>query len=241
MRIRLDIPLTLGEIAEACSGVCKEELKGTPVEYLSTDTRELCPEDLFVAIKGEKFDGNDYVGKAIELGAIPLSSVETDVGITVTDSSLSLIGLARLYKSKLPNLKKVCGITGSIGKSTTKEFAAIIISEHFSVTKSIGNFNNAVGMCLSILSANKNTEVLILEMGMNAHGEISLLSKTAEPDIAVITSVGTSHIGRLGSREEIARAKLEILDGMKEGKLIVPADEALLCRPSAISFSTSVN
>ena len=237
MRIKLDVPLRLFEIANICHGLCKTE-EDTLIEYVCTDSRELREGDLFIAIKGERFDGNDYAEDALRAGAIPICSIQTDKGIKVTDTLLCLSELARLYKSKLSSLLYTVAITGSVGKSTTKEFSSVLLSECFRVAKSHGNYNNLIGVCLSILSADKDTEVLVLEFGMNSPGEISILSKIAEPDIAIITNVGTSHIGKLGSREAIAKAKLEILDGMKEKRLIIPFGEPLLSSGKAITFST---
>ena len=237
MRIKLDLPLKVSEIVKAVSGIYKNTQE-QEIVFVCTDSREVEKGDLFIALEGKRYNGEDFTDEALSVGAIPLSKRSLDGVIAVKNTYEALGKLTKLYKSKLPKLKKVAAITGSIGKTTTKEFAFVILSEQFTVAKSIGNYNNFLGLCLSILSSGRNTEILLLEMGMNSLGEISALSKIAEPDVAIITNIGSSHVGRLGSREKIAEAKLEILDGMKEKKLILPFGEKLLPYSDHISYST---
>lgn len=235
MRIRLGVPLKLFEIAEAVDGECTCEKE---IEYISTDTREIEYGDLFVAIGGKNFNGEDFVHEAIRKGAIPLSNGKVYGGIIVSNTKDALLKLADFYKTKLKKLKYTVGITGSVGKTTTKEFLKVICSTKYKTHATTGNFNNEIGLPLTVLSAPPDTEILILEMGMNHQGEISRLSRAAKPDIAIITNIGTAHIGNLRSRENIAKAKLEILEGMNGGCVIVPKDESLFSNlPSAIYYS----
>lgn len=238
MRIELGIPLRLSKIASAISGqlVCKQDAE---ITHISTDSRETKAGDLFIALRGKNYDGADYTDSASEKGAFILSSVKCKSDIFHVDTRQALLDLAAFYAQNLPYLLYKIGITGSVGKTTTKEFLKTLLSEKYITHASAGNFNNEIGLPLSILTAKKNTQILLMEMGMNGRGEISRLSKCLRPDIAVITNVGTAHIGRLGSREEIAKAKLEIIDGMNGGKVIVPKEEPLLANaPNKSTFST---
>lgn len=195
------------------------------------------PGDTFVGIKGEKVDGNNFLDIAFDKGAIacivdkdvPQNLVENykdKVIIQVSNTIKSLQEIASFVRLQY-NIP-VVAITGSVGKTSTKDIIASVISQNFDVLKTEGNLNNHIGLPLTILNL-KNQTALVVEMGMNNLGEISLLSKIAKPTIAVITNVGTSHIGNLGSRENILKAKLEILDGLLEnGKLIINNDNDLL-------------
>lgn len=237
MRIELGMPMSLQEIAEATGGQLKCR-KNPMITHLCTDSREVQPQDLFFALKGELFDGADYVNSAREKGAYTLSSRGKVSDIFHPDTRPALLDLASYYVKTLPYLLYNIGITGSVGKTTTKEFLKILLSEKYKTHASVGNFNNEIGLPLSVLSANRNTKILLMEMGMNSRGEISRLSKCLCPDLAAITNIGSAHIGKLGSREEIARAKLEILDGMKGGKIIVPKEEKMLSHlENKITFS----
>lgn len=239
MRIKLGIPMTLGEIARASGGILKRDGKAI-ITHISTDTRELYPRDLFIALKGNNFDGNSYVDEAKNSNCYALSSRADKSDVFHPDTSKALLNLASDYAKNLPYLLYKIGITGSVGKTTTKEFAKILLSGSLVTHASEGNLNNGIGMPLSILMAPKDTEILLMEMGMNSPGEIAKLSGCLKPDIALITNVGTAHIGRLGSREKIAEAKLEILCGMNGGALIVPRDEKLLSSiVNSESFSVS--
>lgn len=194
------------------------------VTHITTDSREASEGDLFFPIKGKCRDGNDYTAEAISKGA--------------SVAPFSLLEFASDYKKRLPRLLHTVAITGSVGKTTTKEFLRRISEKQYITHATEGNYNNEIGLALSILTAPRETEVLILEMGANAKGEISRLSRCAEPSVAVITNVGSAHIGNFGSREEIAVAKLEICDGLGRGRLIIPYGEPLLSGFSDISYST---
>lgn len=202
-----------------------------------TDSRKDCKKGLFVPIVGAKFDGHEFLKDAIYNGAIA-SLWQKDLEIPayvpnhfplflVEDTLEALQNLAQYY---LHTIKpKVVGITGSNGKTTTKDLVDSVLSQKYVTHKTKGNYNNHIGLPLTILDMPSNTEIIILEMGMNHFGEISFLSKLSTPDYAIITNIGESHIEYLGSREGIAKAKLEILDGLKEdGILLIDGDEPLL-------------
>ncbi|MBM7644263.1 UDP-N-acetylmuramoyl-tripeptide--D-alanyl-D-alanine ligase [Scopulibacillus daqui] len=202
-----------------------------------TDSRQQTEQGLFVPIVGERFDGHEFIAKAIEAGAVASlwmkdrqlpEEVPADFPIFYVDDTLgALQTMAKLVlKERQP---KIVAVTGSNGKTTTKDIIESVVSTKYKTHKTKGNFNNHIGMPLTILDSPDDCEVMILEMGMNHFGEISLLSRIAEPDIAVITNIGESHIEFLGSREGIAKAKMEIVDGLKtDGLLIIDGDEPLL-------------
>lgn len=207
-------------------------------ESFSKDTRTINSGDVYIGIKGENFDGNNLYSEAFEKGAsvciLQGVNIEESVKekykdraiILVNDTIKTLQEIAK-YKRSLYNIP-VVAITGSVGKTSTKDIIASVVSTKYKVHKTQGNLNNHIGLPLTILGL-KNHEALVVEMGMNNLGEISVLSKIAQPNIAVITNVGTSHIGNLGSRENILKAKLEILDGMSnKGTLIINNDNDLL-------------
>ena len=227
MRINLGIPMPLHEIARASGGRLLNDENPT-IYSISTDTRELQPKDLFIAIKGENFDGETFTKEAKEMGAYVLSGCRNNTDIYRDDSIAALLSLAEYYIKNLPIILYRIGITGSVGKTTTKEFLNILLSRRYKCHISDGNHNNHIGMPMSILSAPPDTQVIIMEMGMNHVGEIRRLTNCLRPNLALITNIGTAHIGNLGSRENIAKAKLEITEGMVEGKTIVPFDEPLL-------------
>ena len=206
---------------------------------VSTDTRTIKEGDTFIALKGENNNGNKYCKVALENGAKicivdeNLLSKEDEklykkdrTLIKVKDGRKALIEIAR-YKRSLYDIP-VVAVTGSVGKTSTKDAIASVLSRKYKVLKTEGNFNNNVGLPLTILKL-KDHDVLVVEMGMNHFGEISELTSIARPTIAVISNIGTSHIGILGSRENILKAKLEILEGMnEEGILVINNDNDLL-------------
>ena len=209
----------------------------TEIENFSKDTRTIQENDLYIGIKGEKFDGSDFWKQALDAGAkaVIVSEIKiTDedkliykdkVIIIVEDTLKSLYELAT-YKRKQYNIL-VIAITGSVGKTSTKDIVANVLGQKFKTLKTEGNFNNNIGLPMTILKL-KNHEALVVEMGMNHFGEIRLLTQIAKPTLAIITNIGTSHIGNLGSRENILKAKLEILEGMEIPKLIINNDNDLL-------------
>ncbi|MBE6532992.1 MAG: UDP-N-acetylmuramoyl-tripeptide--D-alanyl-D-alanine ligase [Ruminococcaceae bacterium] len=227
MRIELSVPMSAEEISAAVGGsICGAH--GKVITHVVTDSAEAKMGDLFIAIKGKQFDGEEYADEAIHKGALSLSGRRKSYGIAVTDTSTALLNIASYYLKKLPYIKYKIAITGSVGKTTTKEFLKVLLNEKYVTHASKGNLNNEIGMPLTVLSTPKNAEAVICEMGMNHSGEISRMSKALCPDIAIITNVGTAHIGNLGSKENIAKAKLEVVDGSKDALLIIPKSEPLL-------------
>ena len=226
------------DIIEKCNGKLIIGSDSTILDNFSIDTRTINKNDVYVGIKGEHNDGSIFYKDALENGAKGCILNETKIDenflqkyqdrfiVIVKDTIECIQSLAVLKRSyyDIP----VVGITGSVGKTSTKDIIASVLSQKYNVLSTIGNYNNHIGLPLTILRL-KDEEVLVVEMGMNNLGEISTLSKIAKPTISVITNVGTSHIGNLGSRENILKAKLEILDGMdNNGILIINNDNDLL-------------
>ena len=205
----------------------------TSLDNFSINSKEINKDDIFVGIKGEKIDGSKFYIDALKKGAkgaiitkgFYTESIDDKFIIEVEDTTKAIQKIAEYKRSKLDI--PVIGITGSVGKTSTKDMISSVIETKYTVCKTKGNLNNHLGVPLTILSL-KNEEVLVVEMGMNHLGEISVLSKIAKPTIGVITNVGTAHIGNLGSRENILKAKLEILDGIDNGKLIINNDNDML-------------
>lgn len=198
----------------------------------SRDSREIKSGDVYIALKGEKHDGNDYYEEAIKNGAsLCIMSREPDkkIGniIKVDDTLLALQQIAE-YKRNLYNIP-VVAITGSVGKTSTKDLIAKVLSKKFNVLKTNGNYNNEIGVPLTILRM-QNENAIVVEMGMNHFGEISKLTKIAKPTLAVITNIGTAHIGNLGSRENILKAKLEILEALQGDTVVINNDNDLLSK-----------
>jgi UDP-N-acetylmuramoyl-tripeptide--D-alanyl-D-alanine ligase len=204
------------------------------VEGVCIDSRKVQPGNLYIPLKGRYSDGHQYVEAAINAGAsgalwqmdVPNPPLDLPI-ILVEDALAALQQLAKSYRDELS--LKVVGVTGSNGKTTTKDMVASVLKEKYKVQKTEGNFNNHQGLPLTILSLEEDTQVAILEMGMSARGEIEFLTKLARPDIAIITNIGEAHLQDLGSREAIAEAKFEIIQGLSDGGLFVYlGDEPLL-------------
>lgn len=216
--------MTINEIARACSGKFfgEHEEQEYLVSDIKIDTRKVAPGDLFIAIKGERFDGHDFIDLAYENGAACVVS-EKPVNklpyILVKSTFEALKDIAEYYRSKL-NIK-VVAITGSVGKTTAKEMIYSVLSQKYNVLKTQGNFNNEYGLPQTIFNIEEKHDIAVLEMGMNSFGEIHNLSKIARPDVCVIMNIGESHIGNLGSRDGIFKAKCEIFDFMKDDALVV--------------------
>ena len=206
-------------------------------DSFSKDTRTIQNGDIYIGIKGENFDGNKFWKQALDNGAVGVIIQDVEVSaeelenykdktvIKVEDTLNALYEIAK-YKRSLYDIP-VVAITGSVGKTSTKDIIASVVSTQYKTLKTEGNNNNNIGLPLTILKL-KDHEALVVEMGMNHFGEISLLTDIAKPTLAVITNIGTSHIGNLGSRENILKAKLEILEGMKIPKIIINNDNDLL-------------
>lgn len=202
------------------------------IESVSTDSRQIGANCLFLPIAGERFDGHDFISQALANGAVAVLSHR--VGITcdapyieVQDTRQALLDLAAGYRRMFS--ARIIGVTGSVGKTTTKEMIAAVLSNHCHTLKTEGNLNNEIGLPLTLFRMEKSTQAAVLEMGMNHAGELSRMTAAARPNIAVITNIGTSHIEFFGSREEICKAKLEILEGLPaDGLAVLCGDEPLL-------------
>lgn len=205
---------------EEIAGITSGTLVGANVRVsrVSTDTRTIENGALFVAIKGERFDGNDYIAAAAENGAAaavsdrPSGSVSADIPVIyVKDSRAAQLALARSYRERFS--LKLCAVTGSVGKTSTKDMIYAVLSAQFNTLKTEGNYNNDIGLPRTLFGLSEEYGAAVIEMGMSDLGEISALSKAARPEACVITNIGFCHIENLKSRENILRAKLEILDG----------------------------
>ena len=213
-------------------GDCEEVL-----ENFSKDTRQIKENDTYVAIKGANFDGNKFWKQALEKGAKAvivqdidfskedLTKYKNKIIIKTKDVLESLYEIAK-YKRSLYDIP-VVGVTGSVGKTSTKDVIASVLSKKYKTLKTEGNNNNNIGLPFTILNL-KDHEAAVIEMGMNHFNEISLLTKIAKPTISVITNIGTSHIGNLGSRQNILKAKLEILECMTKPLLVLNNDNDML-------------
>lgn len=225
---------TFGEIAAMVSGTPRRGDDSLVIRGVSKDTRTIAAGNLYIPIIGERFDGHDFVLEASRAGA-SATLWQQDRGeppegvpaIVVDDALAALQRLAARYREQLP--VRIVGVTGSNGKTTTKDMIAAVLAEKYKVHKTEGNLNGDIGLPLTILQMDEETELAVLEMGMRGIGEIDLLTRIARPEAAVITMIGEAHLERLGSRTGIARAKLEILAGLPEGGLFVcNGDEPLL-------------
>lgn len=220
--------ILLQDIANVCG--CSRRFEGS-IGAVSLDSRATDENTLFVAVKGERFDANDFVEDVLEkgVGAVVCTRYAGSDPrvIVVPDSGKALLDIAAFYRKRF-NIP-VIALTGSVGKTTTKGMVYAVVSKGFNALRTEGNLNNEIGVPKTLFNLDCSHEAAVIEMGMNHFGEISRLSKTVKPDIGIITNVGTAHIENLGSREGILKAKCEILDGMKKGSpLIVNGDNDML-------------
>ncbi len=221
------------ELAEAVAG---KLLWGEPdVTFfgVTTDSRKVTKASLFIPLIGEKFDGHDYIEQCFKAGASvcltskPIPEVAGCSAVLVDDTAKALRDLAAWHRKKFDI--PVVGISGSVGKTSTKDMVSCVLSQKYSVLKTQGNFNNEIGLPLTVLNIDSSHETAVIEMGMSGFGEISRLTSIARPDIAIITNIGVSHIEKLGSQEGILKAKLEILEGLhKDGLVVLNGDDPLL-------------
>ena len=223
--------LTLKQLAQWCGGSLVPADADPVVTGVQQDSRNIHPGDLFIAIAGEHFDGHQFVVKARESGAaaaLVSHPVEDSLPqIVVKDTLLAFGDIARAYRqaSGVP----VVAITGSVGKTTTKEMISCVLSGTYKVAKTQGNHNNNLGLPITIMEMPADTEIAVLELGMNHFGEMSYLTSIARPNVVVITNIGTMHIEHLGTREGILKAKLEIMQGIQpDGVAVFNGDEPLL-------------
>lgn len=221
--------ITLRQAAQWCGGQIDPKYADVTFLGANNDSRKIQPGQLFLALQGVR-DGHDFIPMAMEKGAAAVLCTHCDgdyPAIIVDDPRIALGDIARGERQRIG--MKVVGVTGSVGKSTTKEMIACVLESDFRVGKTPVNHNNDIGMPMAILAMEEDTEVAVLEMGMNHFREIAYLASIAQPDVAVIINIGTMHIEHLGSQEGILKAKLEILEGMKpDGKVILNGDDALL-------------
>ena len=223
--------LTVDNIVKACEGTLygKELMKNCEAEGVVLDSRLLQENYVFIATKGEKVDGHKFIPSVFEKGAMAViceELPETLDGpcIQVKDSFVALKKLAAFYRQQLK--LKVIGITGSVGKTSTKEFVAGVLSAKYNVWKTQGNFNNEVGLPLTVLQLRDEHEIAVLEMGISDFGEMHRLSEIAKPDICMLTNIGQCHLEFLGDRDGVLRAKTEIFDFMNpEGMIFVNGDD----------------
>ncbi len=218
--------MSLQEIAAACGGTYHgdEALLSKEVSGVAIDSRKIETDYLFIPIKGARVDGHDFIPQVMEQGALctlsehPLADVSYP-HIVVDSCEQALKDIAEHYRTSLGI--KVVGITGSVGKTSTKEMIASVLSQKYNVLKTAGNFNNEIGLPLTIFNIKEDHEIAILEMGISDFGEMHRLAKIARPDICVITNIGLCHLENLGDRDGILRAKSEIFDFIKGDAVIV--------------------
>ena len=224
--------MQLAEIAKALNTTCESDEK-TIITSVAFDSRKITDGGLFVPLEGER-DGHDFVAGAINNGASATlwkkghPNKPDDIAVLEVDDPLEAMqDLARYYLRKVN--PTVVGITGSNGKTTTKDMVAAVLSKRFNVHKTQENFNNGIGVPMTILEMKPNTEILVLEMGMDRPGQLHHLSELTHPDVCVITMIGEAHIEFFGTRDKIADAKMEITDFLREdGEFIYNGDEPLL-------------
>ena len=243
MKVKDIVKITNGKI------LCGDEK--IPCNHFVRDSREVKEGDVYVALKGERFDGNDFCQSAIDNGAkvcivskdvrekendtklvnteadkINNSIKENKVTIIKVEDTLKALQEIATYKRMQYNIP-VVAVTGSVGKTSTKDLIASVVSQKYNTLKTKGNYNNEIGLPLTILGLT-NEEAMVVEIGMNHLGEIRKLTNIAKPTVAVITNIGTAHIGNLGSRENILKAKLEILEGLQGNTVVINNDNDLL-------------
>ena len=237
--------ITFNEMLKAMDGEVVVQGQEIKFNKLCIDTRKVEKDDVFLAIKGANFNGNDFALKALELGAsivivdeikFAIEDINTNgTIIKVKNTRQALLDLAKFYRKKLG--LKVIGVTGSTGKTSTKDLIAALLSDKYKVFKTKGNFNNDIGLPLMILELTCDYDVAVLEMGMSSLGEIELLADVARPDIAVITNIGLSHIENLKTQENILKAKMEISAFFDENNvLIINGEDEFLKNISSKSF-----
>ena len=227
--------ITIQELLEAVDGTLlgQADLSRT-VSQVDTDSRDIHPGSLFIPLVGERFDGHAYLDAALEAGAAGCLTArpwperrEDRFYIQVADTEKALGDLARWYKDRfqIPCI----GVTGSVGKTTAKDMIAAVLGVKYKVLKTEGNFNNNIGLPLTLLRLDASYQAAVLEMGMDKFGEIDYLGDIVRPEVGVITNIGDAHIEKLGSRENIFRAKCELIPHIRTGGLLIlNADDALL-------------
>jgi UDP-N-acetylmuramoyl-tripeptide--D-alanyl-D-alanine ligase len=231
------IRLTTAEILEATGGILLAGRADEAVSGISTDSRKTGPGYLFVPLKGERYDGHDFIAGAFENGADAAltergpedlsDAAEGKILIKVGDTLKALQDIAAYYRKRFPI--PFVGITGSVGKTSTKNMVACALGAVYNVLKNEGNLNNEIGVPLTIFRLDDSHEAAVVEMGMSGFGEIRTLTGIVRPKVGIITNIGISHIEKLGSRQNILKAKLELLEGLQpDGLLILNGDDVML-------------
>lgn len=225
--------LSLSEIVQACNAQILKGITNENLYEFSTDTRTIKSGQIYIPLKGESFDGENFIDKALENGANSYLTSNpnklfdnAEFILLVKDTKEAYLQLANYYKNKINPY--TIAITGSSGKTTVKEMMYSVFKNAGNTVKSILNHNNEVGLCQTLSNLEKDTQYLIVEMGMRGLGEIELLSKYAEPNIAVIVNAGSAHIGRLGSLLNIAKAKFEIAKYLKQNGILIAHNNPLI-------------
>ena len=227
--------ITLGQLLQAVNGQLLGEFdKNAPISHVDTDSRDIHPGSLFIPLAGERFDGHAYINAALESGAVGcLTQREREsyqpgkFYVKVPSTQRALRDLAAWYKEQF-HIPFVA-VTGSVGKTTAKDMLAAVLGVKYKVLKTEGNFNNNIGLPLTLLRLDSSHQVGVVEMGMDKFGEIDFLSGIVKPEVGVITNIGDAHIERLGSRENIFKAKCELLPHIKEdGLLVLNGDDPML-------------
>ncbi|MGC4045394.1 MAG: UDP-N-acetylmuramoyl-tripeptide--D-alanyl-D-alanine ligase [Armatimonas sp.] len=235
-------PLTFAEVAAVTGGKLEGIDESLTFNSVSTDTRTLEPGALFVALKGENFDGHSYVPQALAKGALAVvvsTPIENTPCIEVGDTLAALQAIARLSRENFTG--PVVGVTGSVGKTTTKDMLALALSPLGPVHKTPANLNNEIGLPLTILTAPPDTKALVLEMGMRGLGQIAELAMVSKPTVGVITGIGVTHMELLGSKANIANAKGELFEALNEsGVAIYPATDEFAAELKAKSKAPSL-
>lgn len=227
--------LSLKEIIDATGGKLLSGDINSTISGISTDSRTIKEGELFIPLKGENFDGEMFIEDALKIGSASLTETMNYVSnnnkpiIFVDNTKEALHNIAKYYREKfqIPFI----AVTGSSGKTTTKDMIYDVLSMKYNVLKTKGNFNNEIGLPLTIFRLNKDHDMAVVEMGMSGFGEIRRLKNIAEPNIAVYTNIGVAHIEKLGSRENILKAKSELVEDFKEGcTVILNADDDMLAK-----------
>lgn len=230
--------ITVKEILEATGGRLLCGSLQTPVEHLSIDSRKMAGNDLFVPLIGEQVDAHRFISQAIGNGAVAVLTSEHETAdceqpyIRVEDTKKALQDIGRYYRKRLE--LPLVGVTGSVGKTTTREMIAAALSAGYRVYKTPGNHNSQVGVPITISEIRKEDEIGVIELGMSEPGELTVIARIAQIDMAVVTNIGVTHIEQLGSRENIYREKMTIQDGLKPGgTLLLNGDDDMLQKTRA--------
>ncbi len=238
--------VSIGTFAEMCGGVLRDGIGETNrIKYICTDSREADEETVFTALRGDRQDGHDYIASAVKNGCRCILCEHSCEAIEKAGASAVVVNNTELALSYFANACRhaltchTVAVTGSVGKTTTKDMIDSVLRVTHKTYKTPGNHNSLIGMPLSVSEIPADTAWAVLEMGMSAFGEVERLSVAAEPDYAIITNIGTAHMEALGSRENICRAKLEVLCGLRTGgTLLLNGDEPLLKNVRGTAYNT---